>query len=97
MSVQDSFDKYIDAYTKLSEVDKKKEIINKLRDLISNYALIGNKLNISHDLLINKELADLNNDPLNEKDFLEGVFVYIHTLEDEVSDIIKHLMSGAYE
>lgn len=94
MEMQKSFDAYIEAYTKLDEKDKKEEIIKKLREMISNYALINNKLNRTHDLLINKELADLKEVPLTEKDFLEGIFVYIHTLEDEVSDILNHLMEG---
>lgn len=92
MNVQKSFDSYINAYTKLSEKDKKEEIVKKLREMISNYALVNQRIGRSHELLINKELSDLKNEPLNEDDYLEGVFVYIHTLEDEVSDIINYFM-----
>ena len=92
--IQESFDQYIEAYTNLSIDDKKKEIIEKLRSMISNYMLINQNLGREHELLINKELIDLKEIPLTEKDFLEGIFVYIHTLDDEVSDLINYLIKG---
>lgn len=92
-NIQEKFDKYIGAYTKLSIDDKKKEIIEKLRNMISSYELINRSLGRSHELLINRELIDLKEIPLTEKDFLEGIFVYIHTLEDEVSDLLNYLVS----
>lgn len=90
--IQEKFDKYIEAYTKLSIDDKKKEIIEKLRNMISSYELVNRNLGRQHDLLINRELIDLKEIPLTEKDFLEGIFVYIHTLDDEVSDLLNFLI-----
>ncbi|MBR2708493.1 MAG: hypothetical protein IKE90_03560 [Bacilli bacterium] len=91
-NLQEKFDKYIEAYTKLSIDDKKKEIIEKLRSMITNYMLVNNNLGRNHELLINRELIDLKEIPLTEKDFLEGIFVYIHTLDDEVSDLLNYLI-----
>lgn len=91
--VQEKFDKYIETYTKLSIDDKKKEIIEKLRNMISNCELINRNFGRNHDLLINRELIDLKEIPLTEKDFLEGIFVYIHTLDDEVSDLLNYLIN----
>ena len=56
--IQEKFDKYIEAYTKLSIDDKKKEIIEKLRNIISSYELVNRNLGRQHDLLINRELID---------------------------------------
>lgn len=93
-NIQEKFDSYIEAYTKLSIDDKKKEVIEKLRSMISNYELINRKLGRNHELLINRELIDLKEIPLTEKDFLEGIFVYIHTLDDEVSELLSYLLSN---
>ena len=93
-NIQEKFDKYIEAYTKLSIDDKKKEVIEKLRNMISNYELINRKLGREHELLINRELIDLKEIPLTEKDFLEGIFVYIHTLDDEVSELLSYLLNN---
>ena len=93
-NLQEKFDKYIEAYTKLSIDNKKKEVIEKLRNMISNYELINRKLGREHELLINRELIDLKEIPLTEKDFLEGIFVYIHTLDDEVSELVSYLLKN---
>lgn len=95
-NLQKKFDDYIEAYTKLSINDKKKEVIEKLRNMISNYELINRKLGREHKLLINRELIDLKEIPLTEKDFLEGIFVYIHTLDDEVSELLSYLLNDKH-
>ena len=95
-NLQNKFDDYIEAYTKLSIDDKKKEIIEKLRNMISSYELINRKLGREHELLINRELIDLKEIPLTEKDFLEGIFVYIHTLDDEVSELLSYLLNDKH-
>lgn len=93
-NLQKKFDDYIEAYTKLSIDDKKKEVIEKLRSMITNYELINRSLGREHELLINRELIDLKEIPLTEKDFLEGIFVYIHTLDDEVSELLNYLLKN---
>lgn len=56
-------------------------------------SIINRNLGREHELLINRELIDLKEIPLIEKDFLEGIFVYIHTLDDEVSDLLNYLIN----
>ena len=92
-NLQKKFDDYIESYTKLSINDKKKQVIEKLRNMISNYELINRKLGRKHELLINRELIYLKEIPLTEKDFLEGIFVYIHTLDDEISNLLNYLIN----
>ena len=92
-NVQKEFDNYIEAYTKLSIDYKKKEIIEKLRNMISNYEYVSRSFGREHELLINRELIDLKKIPLTENDFLEGIFVYIHTLDDEISDLLDYLIN----
>ena len=87
--LQKIFDAYVEAYTYLNIDDKRHEIINKLKIMISEMMIKCQEKGISCDLLINKELTDLNDDPLSEKDFLEGVFVYIHTLEDIINRLVS--------
>ena len=91
-NIQEKFDAYIAAYTNLSIDDKKREIISKLKSMLTDTMMINQSLGRSHDLLINRELIDLKKEPITEKDFLEGTFVYIHTLEDVVSDLLKYLL-----
>ena len=92
LEIQKAFDEYIEAYTKLRITDQKKELIEKLRDVLSGVIQVNQKLGRNHELLINRELADLKSDETTEKDFLEGVFVYVHTIEDSVFDLIDYLL-----
>lgn len=91
--IQEKFDNFIEAYIHLSTSDKRKEIIEKLRGMITNVMMINQELGRNYNLLINKELIDLNNDFLMEKDFLEGIFVYIHTLDDGINDLFNYLVN----
>lgn len=91
--LQKSFDEYIEAYTKLSTSDKKKELIEKLRGIISGIAQVNQQIGRNHELLINRELVDLKTDEITEDDFLEGAFVYVHTMEDMVFDLLEHLLN----
>lgn len=70
-----------------------KKVIKKLRKMISNYELINRKLGREHELLINRELIDLKEIPLTGKDSLEGISLYIHTLDDEVSELLRFLLN----
>ncbi len=92
--LQEKFDNFIEAYIHLSTSDKRKEIIEKLRGMITNVMMINQELGRDYNLLINKELIDLNNDFLMEKDFLEGIFVYIHTLDDGINDLFDYLIKN---
>lgn len=92
--LQEKFDNFIEAYTRLNTGDKRKEIIEKLRGMITNVMMINQELGRDYNLLINKELIDLNNDFLMEKDFLEGIFVYIHTLDDGINDLFDYLIKN---
>ena len=72
--LQKSFDEYIEAYTKLSFSDKKKELIEKLRDVISGIIQVNQRLGRNHELLINRKLVDLKSEETSEKDFFRGDF-----------------------
>ncbi|MBR3198887.1 MAG: hypothetical protein IKG27_02600 [Bacilli bacterium] len=90
--IQKKFDDFIESYTSLSINDKRKEIVDKLKSMITNCMLINQKLGREHELLMNRELVDLKEEPLTESDFLEGVFVYIHTLDDTVNDLLNYVI-----
>ena len=55
---------------------------------------LNQELDREHELLINRELIDLKEVPLTKKRFLERIFVYIHTLDDEVSNLINYLLNN---
>ena len=77
-----TFDDYIECYKKLSIDEKRSKIIEEFKDLIVVSEKICSDMGIQHDLLINKEILDLKNNPLSEDDYLEALFVYVNTLKN---------------
>ena len=90
-NVQEKFDNMVEAFTKLDANTMKQEIIKGQKEVLSDIVLINQKLNRTHEPLINKELADLNIIPISEKDFLEGIFVFTKSVDESLKDLLNNI------
>ena len=75
-------------------IKKSKVLLSRLFLYFIRVYQLNRNVGRRHGLLINRELIDLKEIPLTEKDLLEGIFVYILTLDDEVSDLLHYLIDG---
>lgn len=91
-NVQEKFDNMVEAFTKLDANTMKQEIIKGQKEVLSDIVLINQKLNRTHEPLINKELADLNIIPISEKDFLEGIFVFTKSVDESLKDLLNNII-----
>ena len=87
-NVQEKFDNMVEAFTKLDLNTMKEEIIKGQKEVLSDIALINQRLNRTHEPLLNKELVDLKNIPISEKDFLEGIFVFTKSVDESLKDLL---------
>lgn len=83
--MKEIYDDYIEKYKKLNIYEKREEILEKKRGIIQ---VLGNFSNIN-EMLINREIIDLNKSVVDEDDYLEGIFVYLNILEDLIANSIK--------
>lgn len=90
-NIQEKFDNMVEAFTKLDTNTMKEEIIKGQKEVLSDIALINQRLNRTHEPLLNKELLDLNNIPISEKDFLEGIFVFTKSVDESLKDLLNNL------
>ena len=90
-NVQEKFDNMVEAFTKLDTNTMKEEIIKGQKEVLSDIALINQKLNRTHEPLLNRELVDLNNIPISEKDFLEGIFVFTKSVDESLKDLLNNI------
>lgn len=90
-NVQEKFDNMVEAFTKLDLNTMKEEIIKGQKEVLSDIALINQRLNRTHEPLLNKELVDLNNIPISEKDFLEGIFVFTKSVDESLKDLLNNI------
>lgn len=90
-NVQEKFDNMVEAFTKLDTNTMKEEIIKGQKEVLSDIALINQRLNRTHEPLLNRELVDLNNIPISEKDFLEGIFVFTKSVDESLKDLLNNI------
>ena len=93
---KEAFSGLIEYYKKLPLQNKRNEIINEIESLISNYSKLCTKLGVIPDILLNKEMLNINRDDLSEEDFLSAIFAYLNALQDisgqfinKISDVIE--------
>lgn len=95
--MQEEYNALMEAYVSLPVETQREEIINKIRELI----YITNKLAVdvgaNGEFLFNREILDLNNENVSEKDFLEGTYAYLNALEDMLGKYIEKIADIEYE
>ena len=81
-----SFNQYVESYKKLP-LKMKKEVLEKdFRELLA----ILNQLDKNHDeVLFNREILDLKKEDQTEDDFVEAIFVYLHSIKELLANYIN--------
>lgn len=87
---KEAFVKLMDYYKQLPTDTKKKEIIDKLENIILNYSNICASLGVVPNMSLKKEMLKLNKKS-SEDDFLHAVFAYLNTLEEISAEFINKM------
>ena len=87
----ETFDKYIESFKKLPTKEKKEITIKEIQKLLSFTEKLNELINNPNKILINKELKDLQNENNTEDDFIEAVLVYIHSIEESLTNYIDKI------
>ena len=83
MEVQkEAFNNLVEFYKKLPIDIKRKEILNEIEEMIFNYAKVCTKLDVMPDMILNKEMLNLNKKDMTEDEFLNALFTYLNALQD---------------
>ena len=92
MEVQkEAFGGLMEYYKHLPLELKRKEIISELEDVISSYSKICTQFGVMPDMVLNKEMLNINKRNLTEDEFLHALFAYINTLQDISSQFINKM------
>ena len=87
----DNLDEYIKYFKSLDLKTKQKIIIDELKALTITTNKMCNELEIKNDILLNKELVDVNKYKYTEDDFSEAIITYICSIKNSISDFIIEL------
>lgn len=83
-----SFDVYIESYKRLPINDKKELVVEEIYKLFSLFEFLNKKPGQEYKVLFNREIIDLKKEDATEDDFVEAMFVYIHIIQEMLSDYI---------
>lgn len=97
MEVQkEAFGGLMEYYKLLPIENKRNEIISELEELISNYSKICTQFGIMPDMVLNKEMLNINRSNITEDEFLHAIYAYLNTLQDVSAQFIN-IMSEKLE
>lgn len=89
---QKCFDAYIEEYKEKDLVNKQKIAISELKELIAIFQKMCSMYNINHELLVNREIIDVNKEDYTQEDFAEAVYVYIQMYKEIMSEFMLSIM-----
>ena len=83
-----SFNNYIEDVKKLDTAGKRNELINSIKQLIAVFESLASEENLELHYLKNREILDLNNNPVSEDDFIEAVLVYLEVAKNIIGEYL---------
>lgn len=92
MEVQkEAFSGLMEYYKLLPKETKRVEIINELEEIISNYSKICTQFGVIPNMMLNKEMLNINRKNITEEEFLHALFAYLNTLQDASAQFINKM------
>lgn len=92
MEVQkEAFSGLMEYYKLLPIENKRSEIINELEEIISNYSKICTRFGVMPNMMLNKEMLNINRKNITEEEFLHALFAYLNTLQDISAQFINKM------
>ena len=82
------FNSFIEEYKDNTLMYKQQTIISELKELIAIFENLCSISNIEHELLINREILDINKEGYTQDDFAEAVYTYIQMYKEILADYL---------
>ncbi len=86
-----AFTGLMEYYKQLPKENKRNEIISELEEIISNYSKICTRFGVMPNMMLNKEMLNINRENITEEEFLHALFAYLNTLEDISAQFINRV------
>lgn len=93
----EDFNRLVELYKKMSYKDKQNALINEFKTTLACIEKLNQDVGNKHDLLINKEITDINKSDATNDDYLEAYFVYLNMINDSLSSLLEKIYNEFYE
>ena len=91
--MQEDFNEYMEFFKSQPLKEKQSIVIEQLKMLMGLTNTMCKELNVDNEILLNKEIADLNKDNYTEDDFAEALIVYINSIQNSLCEYCNKLVS----
>ena len=95
MNEQENFNEYMENYKQKPLKEKQSIIIDQMKLLAKFTSNLCDELGVKSELIMNKELLDLNQDNYTEDDFAEAVIVLLNSIQNSICDATNAIASIA--
>ena len=86
MNQQKEFEKYIENFKTFSLQEKRNILLRQLKLLAGFADSVCKDIGADSQLLISKELLNLNEDGCNEEEFIEAIVVLVNSIQNSICD-----------
>ena len=84
--MKEDFNEYMDFFKNLSLKEKQEIILDQLKMIASFSNQMCTEYEIPNELIMNRELLDMNSEDYTQDDFAEAVIVYVNSIQNSLSD-----------
>lgn len=99
VNMQNEYDLFMEKYVELPLEEQRKHLINSLKFILGINMQLCETVNTPFDILYNKEVSDLDNEDVSEKDVLEAAMAYIYLIKKSstlyMDEYAKELMKNS--
>ena len=85
------FNEYVEKYKKLALKEKKELVESQFKELLVVIDSLNKRHGKDTKILYNRELQDLKNKNATEEDFVEAMFVYVHSVKELFASLMNVL------
>lgn len=82
----DNLDEYIQYFKGLSLKEKQEIVIEELKTITGMTNKMCKEIGANNEVLLNREVTDVNNEVYTEDDFSEAVITYICSIKNSLAD-----------
>lgn len=95
--MNEEFNNLVELYKRMSNKEKKDALIKEFKINLAAVEKLNNDLGINHELIMNRELLDIDKDNVTDDDYLEAYFVYLHMINDSILTFAEKISNEFYE
>ena len=94
--LDENFDEYMSYYKSLPLKEKQSILMDQLKMLSSITNQLCQEVGARNEMLVNRELLDINHDNYTEDDFAEAMVVLVNSVQNSICDFCEKI-SGNVE